>query len=112
MVRIRPVSADKRHGCTWQETTQYGGCPAARVAHLVYASDALLVEYSPGEIEDMYRMLHRAVVAKGLKVWEESLELWSSHPSLPRGAAEPGFPATPSMVFFGALVTRSYDGDV
>lgn len=55
---------------------------AARVTHLAYADDMLLVGNSLSEVEDIYRMLHRDLMAKGLKVWEKQ-DLWSNHPSRP-----------------------------
>lgn len=41
---------------------------AARVPHLVYADHMLPVGKSLSEVGDKYRMLHRAVMAKGRKV--------------------------------------------
>lgn len=46
--------------------------------HFVYNHDLWLVWESPGEVDDMSRMLHRAVKAKCLKVREDKLQLGSS----------------------------------
>lgn len=79
-----PANATDAHGKRQRNMAD----AAARVTHLVYADDVLLEGTSLSEIEDMYRMLHRSVTAKGLKVREEKLELWSSHHSPPRRAEE------------------------